>query len=75
MKSKRRKDRTRDLNSDNFLRPREVARMFGLHERTIWRLLAAKKLPGCKIGKGWIISRARLDAYIDKRIAERMKSK
>ena len=38
--NKRRKDRTRDLNSDKFLRPREIARMLGVHERTFFLALA-----------------------------------
>jgi excisionase family DNA binding protein len=63
----------RDLNKEKFLRPEEVARMFGVHERTIWRWLQAKKLPGCKIGRTWIISRAHLDSYIEGRISARMK--
>jgi len=74
MARKRKDSPPRDLDSEKFLRPQEVARMLGVHERTVWRLLIAKKLPGCKLGRGWIISRPMLNAYIEGLIKERMKS-
>ncbi len=66
------KKSTRDPTAEKYLRPQEVADLIGVHKRSVWRWLKAKKLPGCKIGRSWIISRVQLDKFINDRIDARM---
>ena len=58
-----------------FIHVGEAARLLNVSERTVWRLLAAKKLPGTKLGGTWIISRARLIQHVEDEISRRLKSK
>ena len=43
---------------------REVAEYLKVNERTIYRLLAAKKLPAFKVGGSWRFRRADIDGWI-----------
>ena len=43
---------------------REVAEYLKVNERTIYRLLSAKKLPAFKVGGSWRFRRADIDGWI-----------
>ncbi len=43
---------------------REVAEYLKVNERTIYRLLAAKKLPAFKVGGAWRFRRTDIDSWI-----------
>lgn len=43
---------------------REVSEYLKVTERTIYRLAAAKKIPGFKVGGAWRFSRAEIDQWI-----------
>ena len=43
---------------------REVAEYLKVTERTIYRLAAAKKIPGFKVGGTWRFRQADIDAWI-----------
>lgn len=43
---------------------KDVAEYLKVTERTIYRLAAAKKSPGFKVGGSWRFSRANIDAWI-----------
>ena len=43
---------------------REVAVYLKVNERTIYRLLSAKKLPAFKVGGSWRFRRADIDGWI-----------
>lgn len=43
---------------------REVAEYLKVTERTIYRLSAAKKIPGFKVGGAWRFSKAEIDQWI-----------
>jgi excisionase family DNA binding protein len=43
---------------------REVAEYLKVNERTIYRLLSAKKLPAFKVGGSWRFRRADIDSWI-----------
>jgi excisionase family DNA binding protein len=44
--------------------PREAARILGIHQRSVQRLLKRGELPGFRAGFHWRIRRAELEAYI-----------
>ena len=43
---------------------REVSEYLKVTERTIYRLAAAKKIPGFKVGGAWRFSKAEIDQWI-----------
>jgi len=43
---------------------REVSEYLKVTERTIYRLAAAKKVPGFKVGGAWRFSKAEIDQWI-----------
>ncbi|HET9733190.1 MAG TPA: helix-turn-helix domain-containing protein [Acidimicrobiales bacterium] len=43
-----------------YLRPAEVAEIFGVSEKTIYRLIHSGRLPGRKIGRSWRVAQAAL---------------
>jgi excisionase family DNA binding protein len=45
--------------------PAEVADMLGLHVNTVLRWLASGKMPGRKVGGVWLVSDARLRAWVE----------
>ncbi len=55
-----------------FMSVAEVAKMLGMCKHTVWKLLAAKKLPGTKLGGTWVISRKRLVEFIESSIDSRI---
>ncbi|AET95553.1 hypothetical protein BSFA1_83860 (plasmid) [Burkholderia sp. SFA1] len=44
---------------------KQVADYLKLTERTIYRLAAAKKIPGFKVGGTWRFSRATIESWIE----------
>lgn len=49
---------------------KEVAEYLKVTERTIYRLAAAKKIPGFKLGGTWRFRRSDLDEWIASRIGK-----
>jgi|GEM_PF-5834886 len=49
-----------------FLRPHEVARKLRISVATVQRLLREGKLPGCRMGRSWLVSRAGLELYLER---------
>jgi excisionase family DNA binding protein len=63
---------SRNESERPFIHVGEAAQLLDVSERTVWRLLAAKKLPGVKLGGTWVISRKQLIQCIEDRIADRI---
>jgi excisionase family DNA binding protein len=53
-------------DSGEFLRPCEVARKLGISSAAVQRHLRAKRLPGFKFGKLWLVSKKDLQAFLVK---------
>ena len=51
------------------LRPHEVAAKLKISREHVLRLLRAKKLPGFKMGRVWLIQKCELEEYL-RRLAE-----
>jgi excisionase family DNA binding protein len=45
--------------------PEEVAQILGMHPNSVYALLKEGSLPGIKAGRRWLISKKRLDAWLD----------
>ena len=52
------------MAADELLTPEESAAYLKMHVDSIRRLLRSGKLPGVKVGGGWRISKATLDAML-----------
>jgi len=52
------------LANDDVLTVSEVADYLKVNERTVYRLAAAKKIPGFKVGTAWRFRRTELEAWI-----------
>ena len=50
---------------------REVADYLKVTERTIYRLLSAKRLPGFKVGGSWRFKMVDIDLWIKKSVGKR----
>jgi len=46
------------------MRSHEIARKLRISQKLVLRLFRARKLPGFKIGRTWVCSRAQLEEYI-----------
>lgn len=64
MDANRAVDNPDDGESHEFLTVSEAAALLRVADQTIRNELAAKRLPGKKIGKEWRLSRAALIAYL-----------
>jgi excisionase family DNA binding protein len=53
-----------ELVDAEILTIREVSEYLKVTERTIYRLAAAKKIPGFKVGGAWRFSKAEIDQWI-----------
>jgi excisionase family DNA binding protein len=51
--------------SDNFISLKEAAKISGLHENSLRRLLRSKEIDGYKIGWHWWVSTSSLSQYSD----------
>lgn len=51
-------------NAGEILTLREVANYLKVTDRTIYRLVAARKIPAFKVGGTWRFSRADIDVWI-----------
>ncbi|WP_233203967.1 helix-turn-helix domain-containing protein [Novosphingobium sp. HII-3] len=49
---------------------REVADFLKINEKTAYKLTAAGKLPGFKVGGSWRFKRADIESWIEKRVNE-----
>lgn len=45
--------------------PEEVAKLLGLHPNSVYTMLKSGELPGVRAGRKWLISKRRLDAWLD----------
>ncbi len=45
--------------------PEEVARMLGLHLNSVYAMLKAGDIPAVRVGRKWLISKRRFDAWFD----------
>ena len=45
--------------------PEEVAKLLGLHANSVYTMLKSGELPGVRAGRKWLISKRRLDAWLD----------
>ncbi|TWO69114.1 helix-turn-helix domain-containing protein [Caenimonas sedimenti] len=52
------------VNEEPILTIKQVADYLKVTERTIYRLAAAKKIPGFKVGGTWRFSRSDLESWI-----------
>lgn len=50
--------------TNNFLTPKEVSKILGIHLRTVQRLTGKGKIKGIKIGKLWKYRRSDIERYI-----------
>jgi len=53
-----------DPMSENILTIREVADLLKINEKTVYKLAAAAKIPGMKVGGSWRFDRATLSAWL-----------
>jgi excisionase family DNA binding protein len=51
-------------DEQDIITPAEAARILGVHQRTVQRLLKRGELPGFRAGFHWRIRRSELEAYI-----------
>lgn len=52
--------------SKQFLNLEQVAKMLGVSERTVLRLLDKKELKGFKVGRAWRFEQADIDEYVER---------
>ncbi len=45
--------------------PEEVAGLLGVHPNTVYAMLKSGELPGVRAGRRWLVSRKRLDFWLD----------
>ncbi len=45
--------------------PEEVARLLGLHPNSIYTMLKSGALPAVRAGRRWLISKRRMEAWLD----------
>ena len=53
-----------DPSDSEILTIKEVSQYLKVTERTIYRLAAAKRVPGFKVGGAWRFSKAEIDQWI-----------
>ncbi|MCZ8095565.1 MAG: helix-turn-helix domain-containing protein [Acidovorax sp.] len=53
-----------DFNPDSVMTVKEVADYLRVNQRTVYRLVVGRKLPGFKVGTTWRFKRAVIDAWI-----------
>ena len=56
--------------SDEILTIKEVAEFLKVNERTVYRLAAAKKIPGFKVGNAWRFKKAEIDQWISEQSSQ-----
>src|SRR5512138_3413020 len=64
-----RKDRGVDM-PDRFLTTRETAELLGIHEKQVYALVKAGKLPASRVTGKWLFPRRLLDEWIEKNAME-----
>jgi excisionase family DNA binding protein len=53
-----------DFNPDSVMTVKEVADYLRVNQRTVYRLVVGRKLPGFKVGTTWRFKRAVIDDWI-----------
>lgn len=56
--------------SDEILTIREVAELLKINEKTAYKLAAAGKLPGFKVGGSWRFERQEIASWIKRKVEE-----
>ena len=51
--------------SEKFLNLEEVAKVLGVSERTVLRLLDKREIKGFKVGRAWRFAQADVDTYVE----------
>lgn len=51
--------------SESFIDLEQVAKILGVSERTVLRLLAKKEIKGFKVGRSWRFAQADIDTYVE----------
>ena len=54
-------------NQKEYLSVADMAKEFGIHEMTFYRMIRDKKIPAFKIGSQWRIRRADLEKWLENR--------
>lgn len=54
-------------NQKEYLSVADMAKEFGIHEMTFYRMIRDKKIPAFKIGSQWRIRRADLEKWLESR--------
>jgi len=58
------------LRDDSALTVKDVAQLLNVDEKTVYRLLQGRQLPGFKVAGAWRLQRADLDRWIAERKRE-----
>jgi len=59
--------------SDEILTVREVADLLKINEKTAYKLAAAGKLPGFKVGGSWRFERREIASWIKRKVEEQQR--
>jgi len=54
--------------SDKILHTREIAKFFGVSQKTVWEWCQAGKLPAFKIGKEWNVRQSDLQKMMSQKV-------